>query len=135
MLYKLNSQHRLNSFYIPPKHSHETVFGIQHFAGAVHYETRGFLEKNRDSLHGDIIQLVHSSENKFIKQIFQADVAMGVETRKRSPTLSSQFKRSLDLLMRALGACQPFFVRCIKPNEFKKPMVSRLPQGWEPPWR
>lgn len=36
----------------------------------------GFLEKNRDTLHGDIIQLVHSSKNKFIKQIFQADVAM-----------------------------------------------------------
>jgi len=36
----------------------------------------GFLEKNRDSLHTDIIQLVHSSKNKFIKQIFQTDVAM-----------------------------------------------------------
>lgn len=36
----------------------------------------GFLEKNRDTLYGDIIQLVHSSKNKFIKQIFQADVAM-----------------------------------------------------------
>lgn len=36
----------------------------------------GFLEKNRDTLYGDIIQLVHSSRNKFIKQIFQADVAM-----------------------------------------------------------
>ncbi|KAF3705828.1 Unconventional myosin-VIIa [Channa argus] len=123
MLYKLNSQHKLNSNYIPPKNSYETQFGIQHFAGVVHYETRGFLEKNRDSLHTDIIQLVHSSKNKFIKQIFQADVAMGVETRKRSPTLSSQFKRSLELLMRTLSVCQPFFVRCIKPNELKKPML------------
>uniref|UniRef100_A0AAQ5ZCV3 Myosin VIIAb n=1 Tax=Amphiprion ocellaris TaxID=80972 RepID=A0AAQ5ZCV3_AMPOC len=144
MLYKLNSQHKLNSNYIPPKNSYETQFGIQHFAGVVHYETRGFLEKNRDSLHTDIIQLVHSSKNKFIKQIFQADVAMvrpanispgnqhplvvistlcGVETRKRSPTLSSQFKRSLEMLMRTLSVCQPFFVRCIKPNELKKPML------------
>ncbi|KAK6322586.1 hypothetical protein J4Q44_G00073780 [Coregonus suidteri] len=123
MLYKLNSQHKLNTNYHPPKHTYETQFGIQHFAGVVHYETRGFLEKNRDSLHTDIIQLVHSSKNKFIKQIFQADVAMGVETRKRSPTLSSQFKRSLELLMRTLNVCQPFFVRCIKPNELKKPML------------
>ncbi|KAM3842174.1 unconventional myosin-VIIa-like, partial [Diretmus argenteus] len=137
MLYKLNSQHKLNANYIPPKNCYETQFGIQHFAGVVHYETRGFLEKNRDSLHTDIIQLVHSSKNKFIKQIFQADVAMflcgyqqpstptpkGVETRKRSPTLSSQFKRSLEMLMKTLGVCQPFFVRCIKPNELKKPML------------
>ncbi|CAB1352315.1 unnamed protein product [Coregonus sp. 'balchen'] len=100
MLYKLNSQHKLNTNYHPPKHTYETQFGIQHFAG-----------------------LVHSSKNKFIKQIFQADVAMGVETRKRSPTLSSQFKRSLELLMRTLNVCQPFFVRCIKPNELKKPML------------
>ncbi|XP_066225342.1 unconventional myosin-VIIa isoform X2 [Saccopteryx leptura] len=123
MLHKLNSQHKLNSNYIPPKNNHDTQFGINHFAGIVYYESQGFLEKNRDTLHGDIIQLVHSSRNKFIKQIFQADVAMGAETRKRSPTLSSQFKRSLELLMRTLGACQPFFVRCIKPNEFKKPML------------
>ncbi|XP_033955036.1 unconventional myosin-VIIa-like [Pseudochaenichthys georgianus] len=123
MLYKLNSQHKLNYNYIPPKNSYATQFGIQHFAGVVNYETRGFLEKNRDSLHTDIIQLVHSSKNKFIKQIFQADVAMGAETRKRSPTLSSQFKRSLEMLMRTLSVCQPFFVRCIKPNEFKKPML------------
>lgn len=41
MLYKLNSQHKLNSNYIPPKNSYETQFGIQHFAGVVYYETRG----------------------------------------------------------------------------------------------
>ncbi|KAE8294892.1 Unconventional myosin-VIIa [Larimichthys crocea] len=123
MLNKLNFQHKVNTNYIPPKNTHETQFGIQHFAGVVYYETRGFLEKNRDTLYGDIIQLVHSSKNKFIKQIFQADVAMGAETRKRSPTLSSQFKRSLELLMRTLSVCQPFFVRCIKPNEYKKPML------------
>ncbi|KAH0625252.1 hypothetical protein JD844_033621 [Phrynosoma platyrhinos] len=142
MLNKLNSQHKLNTNYIPPRNNYDTQFGINHFAGVVYYETKGFLEKNRDTLHGDIIQLVHSSRNKFIKQIFQADVAMflcgyasstfgqspapilkGAETRKRSPTLSSQFKRSLELLMRTLSVCQPFFVRCIKPNEYKKPML------------
>lgn len=48
----------------------------------------------------------------------------GAETRKRSPTLGAQFKKSLEQLMRTLSACQPFFVRCVKPNELKKPHVS-----------
>lgn len=41
MLHKLNSQHKLNSNYIPPKNNHETQFGINHFAGIVYYESQG----------------------------------------------------------------------------------------------
>ena len=37
----------------------------------------------------------------------------------RSRTLGYQFKTSLDDLMTTLGKCNPFFVRCIKPNEAK----------------
>ncbi|CAL8347902.1 unnamed protein product [Arctogadus glacialis] len=40
MLNKLNSQHRLNTYYIPPKNTYETQFGVQHFAGVVYYETK-----------------------------------------------------------------------------------------------
>ncbi|KAF9804218.1 hypothetical protein SFRURICE_020646 [Spodoptera frugiperda] len=100
-----------------------TSFGLNHFAGIVFYDTRGFLEKNRDTFSADLLQLIHISTNKFLQHIFQDDIAMGSETRKRTPTLSTQFKKSLDLLMRTLGTCQPFFIRCIKPNEFKKPMM------------
>jgi myosin-7 len=73
--------------------------------------------------------LIHVSKNKFLQQIFAGDLSMGSETRKRAPTLSSQFKKSLELLMATLSQCNPFFVRCVKPNELKKPLVSVLVLG------
>ena len=47
----------------------------------------------------------------------------GAEGKKQMKTLSSQFKKSLDSLMSTLSACQPYFVRTIKPNETKSPKV------------
>ncbi|XP_075992651.1 unconventional myosin-VIIa ck [Anticarsia gemmatalis] len=123
MLAKLHKTHGLHRNYLKPKSDINTSFGLNHFAGIVFYDTRGFLEKNRDTFSADLLQLIHISTNKFLQHIFQEDIAMGSETRKRTPTLSTQFKKSLDLLMRTLGTCQPFFIRCIKPNEFKKPMM------------
>lgn len=35
----------------------------------------GFLEKNRDALSGDIIQLVQTSSNKLLKQIFHNELS------------------------------------------------------------
>lgn len=86
----------------------------------------GFLDKNRDTFSGDLMQLIHISSNKFLKTLFADEISMGSETRKRAPTLSTQFKKSLDLLMKTLSSCQPFFIRCIKPNEFKRPMVFAI---------
>ncbi|CAH0602905.1 unnamed protein product [Chrysodeixis includens] len=123
MLAKLHKTHGLHRNYLKPKSDINTSFGLNHFAGIVFYDTRGFLEKNRDTFSADLLQLIHISTNKFLQHIFQDDIAMGSETRKRTPTLSTQFKKSLDLLMRTLGTCQPFFIRCIKPNEIKKPMM------------
>lgn len=48
---------------------------------------------------------------------------------KQPSTLAGQFKKSLDQLMKILTGCQPYFIRCIKPNEYKKPLVMRA-RGW-----
>ena len=65
------------------------------------------------------------AKNKFLQYLFNEDLKnLGNDSNKKKiVTLASQFKKSLDLLMATLGQCNPFFVRCVKPNEFKKPKV------------
>ena len=70
--------------------------------------------------------LLPHSKNKFLQYLFTEDLKLlGSESNnKKMTTLGSQFKKSLDMLMTTLGQCNPFFVRCVKPNEFKKPKVK-----------
>ncbi|ESO98886.1 hypothetical protein LOTGIDRAFT_213685 [Lottia gigantea] len=123
MLNKLHQHHSDNPNYLKPKSSHTMSFGLNHFAGVVFYDSKRFLEKNRDTFSSDLIHLINTSKSKFINTLFDDDVMMGSDTRKKAPTLAAQFKRSLDSLMKTLSNCQPFFVRCIKPNELKKPKI------------
>ncbi|XP_032846433.2 unconventional myosin-VIIb isoform X2 [Tyto alba] len=158
MLIKINSLHGKSKVYIPPKSVHDTKFGINHFAGVVFYESKDFLEKNRDTLSANVMQVVHSSKNKFLREIFQVETTppslgrgtirhlgtdqaykslsqygfllfrtsgrvQGMDTTKRLSTLGGQFKQSLEKLMKILEQCQPYFIRCIKPNDYKKPLL------------
>ncbi|CAH1781656.1 unnamed protein product [Owenia fusiformis] len=123
MLNKLHATHGNNRNYLKPKSDINVMFGLNHFAGVVFYDSRGFLEKNRDTFSSDLVQLIQTSGNKFLSKMFEKEYTMGTETRKRTPTLGTQFKKSLESLMKTLSACQPFFVRCIKPNEQKKPLM------------
>ncbi|XP_045438435.1 LOW QUALITY PROTEIN: unconventional myosin-VIIb, partial [Pipistrellus kuhlii] len=142
MLEKLKSVHANNKAFLQPRNIHDARFGIAHFAGDVYYQAEGFLEKNRDVLSADILTLVHASQNAFLRDIFRlepTDIQLGRGTLRlgrargqvlksadagRQPaTLAGQFKQSLDQLMKILSGCQPSFIRCIKPNEHKKPLL------------
>ncbi|XP_043287934.1 myosin-VIIa-like isoform X2 [Venturia canescens] len=121
LLAKVNQLHCNHGNYVMPKSTLETGFGIRHFAGTVKYVVKGFLDKNRDTFSADLKQLINISSNDFIKSIFTKDqLATGIDGKKRSSTLSSEFRNSLDLLMKTLESCNPFFIRCIKPNEEQK---------------
>ncbi|KAK4879221.1 hypothetical protein RN001_007367 [Aquatica leii] len=121
MLSKLHLNHRNNEAYVKPKSDLVPAFGINHFAGSVVYEVEGFLEKNRDTFSQDLTSLIQGSSNEFLKKIFENDVKS--DYLKRTFTLSSQFRSSLDLLMKSLNSSYPYFVRCIKPNENKQAQV------------
>ncbi|XP_026756865.2 myosin-VIIa-like [Galleria mellonella] len=123
LLSKLHSNHSNKACYIAPKSTHQHIFGIKHFAGNVQYEVKGFLDKNRDMLTADIKEMILDSGNSFLKNLFSIDTVSTQSGSRKTISLSHQFKTSLESLMKTLYACHPFFVRCIKPNEFKKPKV------------
>ncbi|XP_068620960.1 myosin-VIIa-like isoform X2 [Battus philenor] len=122
LLSKLHSNHSKNTCYVTPKSTREHRFGVRHYAGDVYYEVKGFLDKNRDMLTSDIKEMILDSNNQFLKNLFLMESVSQSGSRK-TLSLSHQFKTSLDALMKTLNACHPFFVRCIKPNEFKKPRL------------
>ncbi|KAM6920340.1 unconventional myosin-VIIb-like isoform 1-T1 [Lycodopsis pacificus] len=144
LLNKMNQQHRGNKTYIASKSEHDTDFGIHHFAGGVYYDSKGFLEKNRDAVSFDIIKMIEMTTNKLLRQVFETELSTNAvkisknkkvimtpktslraqtDNRKQVATLSGQFRQSLDSLMKALSACQPFFIRCFKPNNEKQSKV------------
>ncbi|XP_058816281.1 myosin-VIIa-like [Topomyia yanbarensis] len=121
MLSKLHTTHGSKTIYLKPKYDNVPSFGVQHFAGTVFYSVSGFLEKNRDTFSSDLKELVTKSSNEFLTKLFGADDSL--DTSKRSITLSLQFRSSLESLMRTLSSCHPYFIRCIKPNDLKKPKI------------
>ena len=42
----------------------------------------------------------------------------------KPPTIATQYKKQLNALMATLRACEPNYVRCIKPNDEKKPGLA-----------
>lgn len=59
--------------YIRPK-SDANCFAIHHFAGRVVYQAENFLEKNRNFLPTEVIQLIRSSKFELVRYLFQCPI-------------------------------------------------------------
>ncbi|XP_031433814.2 myosin heavy chain, fast skeletal muscle-like [Clupea harengus] len=115
----------------PAKGKAEAHFSLVHYAGTVDYNVTGWLDKNKDPLNDTVVQLYQKSSVKLLPVLYPAAVGMSTETggakkggKKKGgamQTVSSQFRENLGKLMTNLRATHPHFVRCLIPNEIKKP--------------
>ncbi|KAL3333426.1 hypothetical protein AABB24_033477 [Solanum stoloniferum] len=105
--------------------SEREEFCIRHYAGEVTYDATGFLAKNRDVLHPDIIQLLSSSDShlpedkKFSIPLTDTGV---LDFQKQS--VATKFKDNLFKLTQQLENTIPHFICCIKPNNKQLPGMS-----------
>lgn len=117
------------------KGERDKAFRVCHYAGEVVYETNGFLEKNRDLLHADLLQLLASCDCA-LPQLFGASIgedaqkllsptrrANGGGTESQKQSVAAKFKGQLFKLMQRLESTEPHFIRCIKPNASQLPNI------------
>uniref|UniRef100_A0AAR2J185 Myosin VAb n=1 Tax=Pygocentrus nattereri TaxID=42514 RepID=A0AAR2J185_PYGNA len=137
---KLYNTHLKKSAHFDKPRMSNKAFIIHHFADRVEYQCEGFLEKNKDTVNEEQINVLKSSKFAFLLELFQDEenapgptgtVAsgrtkmprVGQSLRDHKKSVGLQFRNSLNLLMDTLNATTPHYVRCIKPNDHKSPLM------------
>ncbi|XP_034435579.1 unconventional myosin-Va isoform X1 [Hippoglossus hippoglossus] len=138
-----NTHLKTCSLFEKPRMSNR-AFIIQHFADKVEYQCDGFLEKNKDTVNEEQINVLKASKKfDLLVELFQdgekatsptgqvagtggrtrlsikPDKSRETSSKEHKKTVGCQFRNSLQMLMGTLNATTPHYVRCIKPNDFK----------------
>ncbi|XP_076411625.1 unconventional myosin-Vb isoform X5 [Peromyscus maniculatus bairdii] len=141
---KLYERHSNSQHFQKPRMSN-TAFIVVHFADKVEYLSDGFLEKNRDTVYEEQINILKASKFSLVADLFHDDKdsvpatntaksrssskinirssrpPLKVSNKEHKKSVGYQFRTSLNLLMETLNATTPHYVRCIKPNDEKLP--------------
>ncbi|CAB9497390.1 Unconventional myosin [Seminavis robusta] len=130
---KVLAAHKKSPCLVPHK-TDRLSFGVVHYAGLVYYEASGFVESNKDTLPTDLEDAATKCSNSIIADAFTfekyaaaAGGTKGKPKRQKSnlmaPTVWTKYKTQLSSLMTSLYATQSKYIRCIKPNTVKKPLI------------
>lgn len=127
-------------FYKKPRFG-KSAFTVCHYAVDVTYESDGFIEKNRDTVPDEHMEVLRASTNDFLSELLEAAAlvrerdtaaqqqkpsANGAVAKRqgaataRKPTLGGIFKSSLIELMATINGTAAHYIRCIKPNDAKE---------------
>uniref|UniRef100_A0A4W5MIN2 Myosin VA n=1 Tax=Hucho hucho TaxID=62062 RepID=A0A4W5MIN2_9TELE len=140
-----NTHLKTCSLFEKPRMSNK-AFIIQHFADKVQYQCDGFLEKNKDTVNEEQINVLKASKLDLLVELFQdgekvtspsgtapggrtrlsvkpKEIRPGASSKEHKKTVGCQFRNSLAMLMETLNATTPHYVRCIKPNDLKFPFT------------
>lgn len=128
LINKLHKQCTENKYFEKPRFNSNKAFAVRHYANTVVYDIDGFIEKNRDTMPDEIKLLLGAeSQEDFIKDLITSSnpgaVNQANTLTKKFNSLSNTFKYSLNLLMTTINSTNAHYIRCIKPNEEKKPFL------------
>ena len=143
---KVESEHGQNEYLITTRMKTE-YFCVAHYAGAVKYQAKGFLTKNRDELQADLSKVLLSSGSAQIREYIRLDANLpeaeptddqdagqsagqkgggargGKKKKAGAAFIGTKFGAQLTELVERLTLTNTHYVRCIASNRTKSPMV------------
>ncbi|KAG1149991.1 hypothetical protein G6F37_006080 [Rhizopus arrhizus] len=127
------SDPKYKNYFKKPRFSN-SAFTVVHYAHDVEYDSEGFIDKNKDTVPDELLNLLQTANNPFLVEMLQTATAAATATAQeakpapvkkvgmaaaKKPTLGSIFKLSLISLMDTINKTNVHYIRCIKPNEAK----------------
>ncbi|PIC32740.1 hypothetical protein B9Z55_012963 [Caenorhabditis nigoni] len=106
------------------KYSTVRHFAVQHYAGEVHYNIDGWLEKNRDNVENSVLDILSQSTHPLLKVLFPPVHTNNLKARRgtiTNSTVSFMYKNQLQCLLDTLNTSSAHFIRCVVPNYEKLP--------------
>ncbi|KAL9642746.1 hypothetical protein ABK040_009823 [Willaertia magna] len=96
-------------------------FTVVHYAGEVSYNTKNWIEKNRDILKDDIIDVLQRSKISLVAKDFCPEKKDFTPKKEKKPTtVSGGFRKQLSDLLDVINSTTPHWIRTIKPHPEKK---------------
>ena len=85
----MNKVREISSVCLSCPFARKNEFVIAHYAGSVSYDSKGFLEKNRDILLADLRELLRSSASEFVLQFLSQDAPTSSPSSRASSRAGS----------------------------------------------
>jgi myosin heavy subunit len=127
-VFKAKKAHKGIKCFIDEKLHQKTEFGIRHFAGPVMYDANKFVARNMDKLPDGLVECAKKSTNALIRTQFEASLVLSSQTSfskrgsvRRDRFVLEKFQTQLRNLMGVFEESRTFYIRCIKPNNFRAP--------------
>ncbi len=96
-VHKLYSQLATRPHFAKPRLSN-VAFIVKHYADAVQYDVAGFLDKNKDTVHGEHVTMLHASELEIVREMFGGPSFSGLYRRGCELDRSQNSPRSPNLI-------------------------------------
>jgi myosin V len=151
---KAAAMNKENACFIRENGFDEFQFGVQHYAGRVIYDASCFVTKNMDTLPTDLQECATKSSNLILANELTNEAVMNAvvvvtsaKMRRKVPppltttpvsapgkrkssnlvgeTVWTKFRNQLTSLMANLKQTRTRYIRCIKPNTTKQPLIMQ----------